>query len=133
YAVPLCTKEQRGACYVTSLTRIVFTRIDQHFAHSRARGNPGLLLWALGPRLRGDERNTGDANSTNEDLERQQHVEHLLAVARLLDVGDLAAAAIGDARLGDLGGFDGVVALDVLRANDAGDDELAHFEVDADL
>ena len=35
-------------------------------------------------------------------LERQQHVEHLLAVTRLLHVGDLAAAAIGDARLRDL-------------------------------
>ena len=34
------------------------------------------------------------------NLERQQHVHHLLAVARLLDFGDLAAAAIGDA--GDL-------------------------------
>jgi hypothetical protein len=36
-------------------------------------------------------------------LERQQHVHHLLAVARLLHVGDLAAAAIGDAGLRDLG------------------------------
>jgi hypothetical protein len=32
-------------------------------------------------------------------LEQQQHVHHLLAVARLLEVGDLAAAAIGDAGL----------------------------------
>ena len=35
-------------------------------------------------------------------LERQQHVHHLLTVARLLDVGELAAAAIGDAGLRDL-------------------------------
>ena len=35
-------------------------------------------------------------------LERQQHVHDLLAVARLLDVGDLAAAAISDAGLRDL-------------------------------
>src|SRR5450755_3233259 len=66
-------------------------------------------------------------------LERQQHVHHLLAVARLLHVGDLAAAAIGDAGLRDLRGIDGVVALDVLRAHDAGDDQFANFEIDADL
>ena len=65
--------------------------------------------------------------------ERQQHVHHLLAVARLLHVGDLAVAAIGDAGLRDLAGIDGVVALDVLRAHDAGDDQFAHFEIDADL
>jgi hypothetical protein len=35
-------------------------------------------------------------------LERQQDVGDLLAVARLLEVGDLAAAAIGDAGLRDL-------------------------------
>lgn len=35
-------------------------------------------------------------------LERQQDVGYLLAVARLLEVGDLAAAAIGDAGLRDL-------------------------------
>src|SRR5581483_11726308 len=43
------------------------------------------------------------------------------------------ATAIGDARLRDLGGIDGVVALDVFRAHDAGDDQLAHLEVDPDL
>jgi len=42
-------------------------------------------------------------------LERQQHVHHLLAVALLLDVGDLAVAAIGDAGLRDLARIDGVV------------------------
>jgi hypothetical protein len=36
-------------------------------------------------------------------LERQQHIQHLLAVARLLHVGDLTAAAIGDAGFRDLG------------------------------
>ena len=35
--------------------------------------------------------------------ERPDGVEELLTVARLLHVGDLAAAAIGDAGLGDLG------------------------------
>jgi hypothetical protein len=36
------------------------------------------------------------------NLERQDHVHELLAIARLLHVGDLAAAAIGDAGLRDL-------------------------------
>ena len=35
-------------------------------------------------------------------LERQQHVHHLLTVTRLLHVGELAMAAIGDAGLRDL-------------------------------
>src|SRR6267143_6034875 len=65
--------------------------------------------------------------------ERQQYVHYLLAVARLLDVGDLAAAAIGDAGLRDLAGIDGVVALDILRPHDAGDDQFADFEIDPDL
>src|SRR6478735_12383941 len=65
-------------------------------------------------------------------LEGQQYVHHLLAVARLLHVRDLAAAAIGDASLRDLGGIDGVVALDVLWTDDAGDHELADLEIDAD-
>jgi len=42
-----------------------------------------------------------------------------LAVALLLDVGDLAVAAIGDAGLRDLARIDGVVALDVFRTDDA--------------
>src|ERR1700737_4630535 len=40
-----------------------------------------------------------DVGALERESERQQHVHHLLAVARLLDVGDLAAAAIGDAGL----------------------------------
>src|ERR1700724_4842447 len=48
--------------------------------------------------------------------ERQQHVHHLLAVARLLDVGDLAAAAIGDTALRAFGGMHGVGALVSRRA-----------------
>jgi hypothetical protein len=35
-------------------------------------------------------------------LEREQHVHHLAAVSRLLHVGQLAVAAIGDAGLRDL-------------------------------
>ena len=66
---------------------------------------------------------------SDEASERQQHVHHLLAIARLLHVGDLAVAAIGDAGLRDLRGIDGVVALDVFRADDAGDDQFANFEM----
>src|ERR1700754_252510 len=65
--------------------------------------------------------------------ERQQNVHHLRAVARLLYVGELAAAAIGDAGLCDLAGIDGVVALDILWTDDAGHDQLAHFEIDANF
>src|SRR3984893_17047539 len=68
-----------------------------------------------------------------QNSERQQHVHHLLAVARLLYVHDLAATAIGDAGLRDLARIDGVVALDVFGAHDAGDDQFADFEIDADL
>src|ERR1035441_2296367 len=50
-----------------------------------------------------------------------------------INLDDLAAAAIGDAGLRDLRGIDGVVALDVLRAHDAGHDQFAHLEIDADL
>src|SRR4051794_28386986 len=64
---------------------------------------------------------------------RQHDVEHLLSVARLLDVGDLAAAAVGDAQLGDLIVRDGVLGRDVLRADDAGDVDVADLEVDPDL
>src|SRR5450631_2067755 len=66
-------------------------------------------------------------------LERQHHVEHLLAVTRLLHIGDLAAPAIGDARLRDLAGIDGVVALDVLRPHHAGHDQFADLEIDANF
>ena len=63
--------------------------------------------------------------------ERQQHVEHLLAVPRLLHVGDLTATAIGNPRLCDFARIDRVIALDVFRPNDAGDDEFADLEVHA--
>src|SRR6476660_2701673 len=51
----------------------------------------------------------------------------------LLHVGDLTASTIGDARLGDLGRIDRVVTLDIFRPYNAGDNQLTHFEVDADL
>ena len=43
-----------------------------------------------------------DVGALKRFLERQQHVHHLRAVARLLHVVDLASAAIGDAGLRDL-------------------------------
>ena len=66
-------------------------------------------------------------------LERQDDIHHLLAVARLLNIGDLAAAAVSDAGFGDLAGVDRVVALDVFRPDDAGDNQFANFEVDANF
>jgi hypothetical protein len=52
-------------------------------------------IWACLPKPDFDSRIK--SGTGNHALERQQHVHHLLAVARLLHVGDLAAAAIGDA------------------------------------
>ena len=52
------------------------------------------------PRVR--EPRVGVGALANVSLERQQHIVHLLSVARLLHVHDLAAAAIGDARFRDL-------------------------------
>ena len=66
-------------------------------------------------------------------LEWQQHVHHLLPVAWLLHIGNLAATAIGDARLCDLAGVDGVVALDVLRPHDTRHDQFADFVIDTDF
>ena len=65
--------------------------------------------------------------------ERQQDVRHLLAVARLLNVGDLAAAAIRNARLRDLLQIHRVVGSRILGPHDAGNDQFAHFEIDANL
>ena len=65
--------------------------------------------------------------------EGEEDVEELLAVAGALDVGDLAAAAVGDAGFGEAVVADGVVAADVLGAEDTADLQLAEFAVDADL
>ena len=43
-----------------------------------------------------------DSPSPGGALERQQYVEHLLAVTRLLHIGYLAAAAVSNAGLRDL-------------------------------
>lgn len=42
------------------------------------------------------------AGFLGEPSEGQQDVHHLLAVARLLDIGDLTAASVSDARLSNL-------------------------------
>ena len=60
-------------------------------------------------------------------------VEELVAPAGLLHLGDAAAPAVGDARLGDLVVGDGVVGGDVARPHDAGHAEHAHLEVDPHL
>ena len=52
-------------------------------------------------------------------LERHQRVYCALSVAGALQIGQIAAAAISDARLGDLGVSDGVVGGDVLWTDDA--------------
>src|ERR1700722_2809485 len=66
-------------------------------------------------------------------LEWRDDVEELLAVARLLVVGELAAAAIGHPRLRELVEPRRVDRADVLRAQDTGDLQLANLVVDADL
>src|SRR5437660_3547274 len=69
----------------------------------------------------------------NRRLERQQHIHDLLAIAWLLHIGDLTAAAIGDAGLRDFAGVNGVVALNVLRPYDTSHDQFADLVVDANL
>src|SRR5690606_14547707 len=65
--------------------------------------------------------------------EGNDDVVDLLPVAGLLDVGDLPAATIGDARFRDLVVVDCVVGIDVLGADHAGDPQFAQLEVDAYL
>src|SRR5216684_7974931 len=65
--------------------------------------------------------------------ERHQNVEELLAVARLLNVHELAMTAIGHSCLGDLVERDGVDGADVLRPDDAGDLKVADLVVDPHL
>lgn len=90
-------------------------------------------MWELGEDA--GERLTAASfkNSRRRILEWEQDVGDLLTKARLLHVGDLAAAAVGNAGLRDLAGVDGVVALNVFRPHDAGDDQFADFKIDADF
>ncbi|KZK77659.1 hypothetical protein PsAD46_04682 [Pseudovibrio sp. Ad46] len=60
-----------------------------------------------------------EANQTEHALKRKHDVQHLTAVFRLLGNGDLAAAAVADACLCDLGALNSVVGCNVLRTNDA--------------
>src|SRR3569623_1797596 len=91
----------------------------------REAGPSGLCLIA-------DRASLGDCAAgvvVYPSLEGQDGVGDLLAVSRLLNVGDLAAAAVGDTRLGDLFGLDGVVRLDVLGPHDTLHDQLAVLDV----
>src|SRR5687767_7352639 len=72
--------------------------------------------------------NARGRRGTRSLLERQDRVGDLLAVARLLHVGDLAAPAVRNPCLGDLARGDRIVGVDVLRPDDAGDDQVAHLE-----
>jgi hypothetical protein len=101
-------------------------------------GSAGVL-WVILPGsgrlpvLSGRERGAAGTENGEGNSERQQHVHHLLAVAGLLHIGDLAASAVGYAGLGDLAGCDGIVVLDVFWPHDASDDQFTHLEVDADF
>ena len=66
-------------------------------------------------------------------LEGIEDVEELLSVGRLLDVGELTPAAVGDAGFGDLIVAHGVFRADVLGPDDADDLQFANLEVDANL
>src|SRR6185437_11915812 len=72
----------------------------------------------------------GRQTTENVCSKRQYDVGHLLPPRLGLDVRQRALAAIGNARLGDLGQVDRVVALDIFRARDAGDEQFAHFGVE---
>src|SRR6056297_2348497 len=65
--------------------------------------------------------------------EWQDHVEHLLAVTRLLDIGNLAPASVGDAGFGYPVIGDRVFPGDILRPDDTTDLQVAEFEVHADF
>ncbi len=60
-------------------------------------------------------------------------IDQLLAVAGLLHIGQLTASPVGDTRFGDLAVLDRVRVGDVLRADDAGDQQFAHLEVHPDF
>ena len=56
-----------------------------------------------GRRVAGPGKTWGAAGFDVSGLEGQDNVHHLLAVTRLLDIADLAAAAIGQSGFGDFG------------------------------
>jgi hypothetical protein len=65
--------------------------------------------------------------------ERHDDIEDLLAVARLLDVADLAASAVGNPGLGNFFIADRICRVDVFRPDHAGELKLADLEVDPDF
>src|SRR6516225_6620365 len=122
---PRFARKRCGSSYRERQSASTFAQSDPSLTLSLARRGDVLFSVALVLQL--------NPFSRSLTSERQQDVGHLLAIARLLEVEDLAAAAIGDACLRNLRGIDGVVALDVLGPHDTGDDQFADFEVDADL
>lgn len=65
--------------------------------------------------------------------EWQDGIGDLLSVAWLLDIGDLPAATVGNARAGNLVICDLVLTRDVRRSDKALHDQFTHLEVDPDL
>lgn len=93
------------------LARAVMGRMLGSFNASMGENVPGEVAARVGGRA-----------TTAIWLEGHQDIEQLLPIARLLDVGDLAAPTVGNAGFGDLGRFDGVGSVDILRPHDTGDD-----------
>ena len=67
-----------------------------------------------------------DPRRSGQALKRQQYIEELLSVARLLNICDLTTAAVGNSGFRNLLTVDRVFVGYVLRPHDAGDDNLAH-------
>src|SRR6202012_2747867 len=65
--------------------------------------------------------------------ERQEDAQRLLTPWRLLDVGNRSLAAVSNARLGDLGQIDSVVALDIFGPHHTRDQEFTHFRIQPDF
>jgi hypothetical protein len=66
-------------------------------------------------------------------LERQEDIQDLVAVPRLLNIGDLAASAVTDAGFRNLLAGNRVVGGDVFRTDNAGYNQLSDFEVHPDF
>jgi len=63
-------------------------------------------------------------------LEWQDNVENLGTITRLLNIGQLAAPAIGNPKLGNLLMSDGVVRRDIFWTHDTRHIEFANLEID---
>src|SRR5689334_1004755 len=110
-----CSRIGRGRCFNVPGRAPTNSFFDCKTVAASARGADGGRAGHLtAPRFAvrcGSSFTSGDfrRNAKLLMLERQQHVEHLAAVSWLLDIGDLAVAAIGDASLCNLARIDGVI------------------------